>query len=92
LYAQSVAQVLSYILTAVDVGFVAKSSLYSPKMRAFKEGLHWITVDPAYYSPIEQGMVMLKRAKGNPDAEAFYRFIFSDEVKKILKAYGYKVP
>jgi molybdate transport system substrate-binding protein len=90
-YGESAAQTLSYTISAVNIGFIAKSSLYSPKLKQFKEGENWAEVDAKLYTPIEQGIVILTNAKENKDAKAFYDFILSQKAKKIFLEYGYKI-
>lgn len=89
IYAESISQVVMYAMHSVDMGFIAKSSLYSDKMQRFKEGIHWREVDSALYTPINQGMVLLKGA--SPEAKAFYAFMLSNRAKAILKRYGYLI-
>jgi len=91
-YAESIAQTVSYTVTATDIGFIAKSSLYSPKMSKYKKDIHWREVDPKLYTPINQGIVLLKRAKKNPEAQAFYDFIQSAKAQKIFNDFGYTLP
>ena len=91
MYGESAAQTLSYTISAVDIGFIAKSSLYSPKLKRFKKGENWAEVDAKLYTPIEQGIVILSNAKENQDAKAFYEFILSEKAKKIFIDYGYKI-
>ena len=88
-FAESISQTVTYAVTAADVGFIAKSSLYSPKMAQYKEGVNWADVDTSLYTPINQGVVILKRAKNNDEVKAFYDFILSDKAEKILKKFGY---
>jgi molybdate transport system substrate-binding protein len=88
-YAESISQVVSYAITAADVGFVAKSSLYDEKMAQYKENIHWISVDSSLYTPIDQGVVILSNAKDNQEVKTFYDFILSPKAKEIFKAYGY---
>lgn len=88
-YAESISQVVSYAITAADIGFVAKSSLYDEKMAQYKENVHWISVDSSLYTPIDQGVVILSNAKSNQEVKAFYDFILSAKAKEIFKAYGY---
>jgi len=88
-YAESISQTVTYALTAADVGFIAKSSLYSPKMAQYKENVNWADVDPALYTPIKQGVVLLKYGENSAEYKAFYDFILGDEAKAIFKAYGY---
>jgi len=91
IYAESISQTVSYTMTAADIGLIAASSLYSDTMQKYQENRHWIAIDRALYEPIKQGIVILKRAKDNKEAKAFYDFILSNEAKAILKRYGYIV-
>ena len=91
IFAQSASQTLSYTMTAVDVGFVAKSSVYSPKMKKFKKGINWQEVDKTLYNPINQGIVILKKGENSQEAKNFYKFMLSQKAKEILKRYGYLI-
>lgn len=88
-FAESVSQTVAYAVTAADIGLIAKSSLYSPKMKQYKENINWKAVDPKLYTPINQGIVMLNNAIDNKEVKAFYDFILSAKAKKIFKEYGY---
>ncbi len=90
-FGESISQTLTYVRTAADIGIIAKSSLYAPQMSMYKEAIHWSDVDENLYTPIDQGMVILKEAQGNAEVKAFYDFMLSDEAKGILKKFGYKV-
>lgn len=91
-FAESISQTVSYAVTAADIGFIAKSSLYSPKMKQYKEGINWENVDPKLYTPIDQGIVILENAKGNSEVKAFYEFILGAKAKEIFENFGYLVP
>ncbi|KIM13169.1 MAG: molybdate ABC transporter substrate-binding protein [Sulfurovum sp. FS08-3] len=91
-FAESIAQAVSYTLKATDMGVIAKSSLYSPHMSAYKENIHWVSVDPKLYTPIDQGVVMLKNGENNSEVVAFYNFILSPKAKAIMKKFGYTLP
>lgn len=91
-YAESISQTVSYAVSAVDLGFIAKSALYSPKMAAFKKGINYEDVDAALYTPINQGIVILKNGEKNSEVEAFYEFILSKKAKEILNDFGYLIP
>ncbi len=91
IYAESITQAISYTITASDIGFVAKSSLFSPKMKRFKENIHWIDIDSKLYTPINQGIVILENSKDNKEVKAFYNFILSEKAKKIFEEFGYIV-
>ncbi len=90
-YGESVSQTLSYTLRATDIGFIAKSALFCKELSAYKKGVHWEDVDAKLYTPIKQGMVILKNAKNIQEVKFFYDYILSDDAKKILTAYGYRV-
>lgn len=92
IYGESISQTLSYTLRASDIGVIAKSALFSPKISHFKEGVHWSEVDSKLYTPIDQGIVILKNAKGKVGVKEFYDFIFSNRSQTILKRYGYILP
>jgi len=91
-YAESISQTVSYAVTAADIGFIAKSSLYSPKMLHYKKGINWLEVDSKLYTPINQGIVILKNAKENGEVKAFYDFMLSSKAQKIMKDFGYLIP
>lgn len=89
LFAQNISQTVTYILNGVDVGFIAKSSLYSPKLKAYEK--FFVDVDEKLYTPINQGIVVLKNSKNQEEAMKFYNFIFSSKSKEIFKNFGYEV-
>ena len=91
-YAESVSQTVSYTVTAADIGLIAKSALYSPNMSHFKEGINYSDVDSKLYTPINQGIVLLKSNKNANQVEKFYKFMLSAKAKKILNDFGYLVP
>ena len=91
-YGESVSQTVSYTVTAADIGFIAKSSLYSPQMSQYKEAIHWSDVESELYTPINQGIVILKEGENNTEVKAFYDFILSTKAQKILKDFGYIIP
>ena len=91
IYAESISSTVSYVMMAADLGIIAKSSLYSKKMKKFKENIHWIEIDSKLYTPIKQGIVVLDNAKNNSSAMVFYDFMSSPKAKNILKKYGYIV-
>ena len=90
-FGESISQTVTYAKTATDIGFIAKSSLYDDKMKEYKENIDWITVDSKLYTPINQGIVIIKNAKENSEVKAFYDFILSSKAKEIFEKYGYIV-
>jgi molybdate transport system substrate-binding protein len=89
IYSESISQSVAYTITATDIGVIAKSSLFSPKMRRFREGINWIEIDPSLYKAIEQGVVILKNAKNNKEVRSFYDFLYSPKAKEIFHKFGY---
>ena len=88
---ESITQTVQYTLTAADIGFIAKSAIFSPKLSRYnREGINWVEIDPSLYPGIKQGMVLLEHGKRTPLAQAFYDFMLSPEAKKILQEHGYR--
>jgi len=90
-YGESISQTVAYATTAADIGIIAKSSLFSPQMSHYKENKQWSEVNSTLYTPIDQGMVILKKGENDAEVKAFYDFILSNKGKEILIKYGYKV-
>lgn len=89
-YGESISQVNTYITTGVaSVGFTTQSLVMNP---ANTTKLNWQRIDPKTYAPIQQGMVLLKKATDKANAEKFYRYMLSAPAKSILKKYGYIIP
>ncbi len=89
-YGESVSQTNQYIYRKLaDIGFTSKSTVVSAKLR--NRGV-WVEVDKKAYSPIKQGIVLLKESENNKYAKRFYHFIFTQKAKSILKKYGYLIP
>lgn len=90
-YGESISQTNQYILSgAAEVGFTAMSVVLSPEMKGKGK---WTEVDPADYSPIDQGIVLLKhQGKAHPQAREFHKFLRSAKARTILEGFGYEVP
>ena len=91
-YAKSISGTVSNALNLTDVGIIAKSALYSPRMRKYKENINWVDLDTRLYTPINQGIVILKTGENNDEVKAFYDFILSNKAKEIFKSFGYFIP
>lgn len=92
IFGESVSQTVTYTMKAADLGFIPKSSLYSPQMAHFKRGENWIEIDSKLYTPIDQGIVILKHGEKSYGAAAFYSFILSKKAKDIFEKFGYIIP
>ncbi|BCD67298.1 molybdate ABC transporter substrate-binding protein [Nitratiruptor sp. YY09-18] len=82
IYGESIAQTTAYTIKVADCGFIAKSALQAKPLQQ----LHAIDIDPKLYTPIEQGIVILRN---NSAARAFFAYIFSKDAAKIFQKYGY---
>jgi len=91
-YAKSISGTVSNALNLADVGIVAKSALFGPRMKKYKENINWVDLDSRLYTPINQGIVILKTGENNDEVKAFYDFILSDKAKEIFKSFGYFIP
>ena len=91
-YGESISQTVTYATKVADLGFIAKSALFSPKMKQFKKDINWYEVDPKLYRPIDQGIVILKHGEKSKAVASFYAFIFSKRAKDIFEQFGYLVP
>lgn len=89
-YGESVAQTNQFITTkAADIGLTAMSVVLSPKMKG--KG-NWTAVDESNYSPIKQGILLMKNGmSNNSDGLKFYNFLISDQGREILTKFGYSV-
>lgn len=89
-YGESIAQVNQYILSgAAEVGFTAKSVVLDPSLA--KRG-RWVDLPTTGYSPIAQGVVVLKRTTQPKVAGQFLQFLRSPEARRILQQFGYRSP
>ncbi|MDP4098525.1 molybdate ABC transporter substrate-binding protein [Paenibacillus sp. P96] len=85
--AKDVRQVLQYVETGnADAGFVYKTDALSSQ--GVKIAL---TVNPAAYSPIQYPAGIVKATQHPEEAEAFYRYLQSDEAKAIFEKYGFSM-
>ncbi|MDN5288672.1 MAG: modA [Mucilaginibacter sp.] len=86
-YGESISQVNTYITTGVvDIGFTTQALVKDAKTK-----LYYQVIDAKAYQPILQGMVLLKHAANNPNAEKFYQYILSPAARKIFADYGYRL-
>jgi molybdate transport system substrate-binding protein len=86
---ESISQVNTYITTGTaEVGFTTRSLI---KDAEGKVSLYWKEIDPKIYTPIKQGMIILKQTKESAIAQKFFDYMLSPAAKVILKEYGYGV-
>jgi molybdate transport system substrate-binding protein len=92
-YGENVLQAAQFVQSgAADAGMVALSIALDPSMR--KSGRYWIVPDEAH-PPIEQTVVVLKRARAAGTlsaAQAFVDWVRGPEGRAILERWGFRVP
>lgn len=91
-YGESISQTVMYATRVADMGIIAMSALSSPQLSHYKQGRDWVALKSTLYSPIAQGMVLMKHAKDMHAAKVFYDFILTPKAQEILHAYGYETP
>lgn len=86
----SVTQTFQFVASgAAELGFIALSQLKGPAAKV--GGSRWLPPQ-AWYRPIDQQVVLLKRGQKKPAAVAFWRFLRSPAAKKVIISFGYKIP
>lgn len=92
IYGESIAQVNQYIDTrSASIGFTAKSVVLAPQLQGRGK---WLEVPKESYSPIAQGVVVLKHGAETHAAAAqrFMEFLATPGARSILEKYGYLLP
>ena len=88
-YAQSISGVMPHVVTgSAQIGFIPKSGLVGKD--EYKENENFVEVKRELYTPLDQGMILLKGYEDNELAKEFYNFIKSDAAKDIFAKFGYE--
>ena len=87
--ASNINQVSSFIYSGnVDLGFISNSD----KLKLRKYGLGYFKEIPQnLYTQIKQDAILLENAKKNQKAKLFFNFLKSNDAKKIIKSFGYRI-
>lgn len=89
-YGENISQAAYFAYSgAAQAGIIALSLALSPQMQ--ERGSYWL-IPEEFHNPLEQGFVLLKRAKNNPLAHQFYEYMASKETRDILDKYGFTLP
>ena len=89
-YGENIAQTAQYVQTGnAQIGIIALSLALSPELS--KLGGYALIPDKLH-QPLEQGLVITKRATGNPLAQEFARFIAGQDARAIMTRYGFVLP
>ena len=84
---ESIGQAFNFVKTGnADVGFVALSQVLAGGR--LREGSMWV-VPQAYYEPIRQDAVLLKRGAQNEAALALMKLLQSPNIKDLIRSHGY---
>jgi molybdate transport system substrate-binding protein len=89
-YGESLSQADQFLLSgSADIGFTSLSVAQNSDFRKLGS---WIPVDPAAYTALPHGAVLLKNKEGvHSSARAFYQYLFSVDGRNVLKNFGYSV-
>lgn len=88
-YGSSLSQTNQFIYSgAAEIGFTSKSLMLAKSIPETR----WVSLDNSFYSPIEQGLVLLKNGEFHNEAKAFRDFLFSERGREILTNFGYELP
>lgn len=84
---ESIGQTFNFVHTGnAELGFVAMSQVLEGGK--LKSGSMWV-VPQNRYSPIRQDAVVLLHGAGNPAALALVKLLKSDNIKDLIRSYGY---
>jgi molybdate transport system substrate-binding protein len=87
-YGENISQTAQFVeLGAADIGILALSLALSPPME--KAGGNYYVIPEKSHQPLEQGYVVLKHAKNNPNAVKFYNFVATPTAIAILTHFGF---
>ena len=88
-YGENISQTAQFVQSgAAQIGFLARSLAVSPALAAAGRSF---AVPLEAYPPLDQGAVILARARDNAAARAFCAFLRGPEGLAILKRYGFMV-
>lgn len=89
-FGENISQAAQFVTTgAADAGIVALSLALSPAMKS--QGKYFL-IPESSHQPLDQAVVILKRAEANADARAFQDFVLSARGKAILSYFGFSEP
>lgn len=87
---ENIGQTYQFVATGnAQLGFVAHSYTIDPKH--VNTGSYWL-VPLSYHSPLDQDVVILKKAESSQAAQDFIDYVRSAEGKQVIEASGYTVP
>lgn len=92
-FAENVSQAAQYAVTTTDAGFLPYSLLHDKNLLTYLTNTHaWTMLENGTYTPIKQGMILIKQKQESKSAAEFYKFLLSKEAQTIILKYGYSLP
>jgi molybdate transport system substrate-binding protein len=89
-YGENIAQTAQFVFTGnADVGILALSLVLSPELAA--KGKYALIAD-SLHKPLEQGYVVIKRAKDNAMAKRFADFMGGATARATMRKFGFSLP
>ncbi len=86
---ESIGQAFGFVASGnAELGFIALSQVYENGQ--LKSGSGWV-VPASLHHPLRQDAVQLVRARDNPAAAALMRYLNTDRVRAMIRAYRYEV-
>ena len=87
--ASNINQVSSFIYSGnVDLGIISNSDKL--KLKKYELG-YFKEIPQNLYTQIKQDAILLKNSKKNQKAKLFFNFLKSNDAKKIIQSFGYKI-
>jgi molybdate transport system substrate-binding protein len=89
-YGESIAETAQFVQTGnAQVGLIALALALSPAL--VSKGSYWL-VPSSLHSPLEQALIVTKRAEKNALAQDFARYIGTAPARALLSRYGFEEP
>jgi len=86
---ENISQAAQFVQTGnAEIGIIAQSLAVGPSLNS--EG-RFVEVSPKLYTPIEQGVVVLKSSPKKALAEEFLRYLKRPAIQQLLAKYGFTV-
>jgi molybdate transport system substrate-binding protein len=86
---ENLGQTMGFIESGnAELGFVALSQALDPKLKV--KGARW-NVPTDLHEPIKQDVILIKKGKDNPAANALIAFMGRPQARAIIERYGYEL-
>lgn len=86
---ENIAQTAQFVQSgSAPIGILALSLVKGPAFAAQP----YLLIPDSLHAPLEQAVVLLKRAEANQTARAFQEFLFQPQARRIFDAYGFTLP